>query len=50
MVTLVRINSHLSLFPCTFLKGMDVPDVELVIVNGVPDSMLQFYQVQDVFI
>lgn len=47
MVTLVRINSHLSLFPCTFLKGMDVPDVELVIVNG---SMLQFYQVQDVFI
>ena len=30
----------------TSLKGMDIPDVELVIVNGVPDSMLQFYQVE----
>ena len=24
---------------------MDIPDVEIVIVNGAPDSMLQFFQV-----
>ena len=28
---------------------MDVPDVMLVVVNGAPESMLQLYQVQDVF-
>ena len=27
------------------LKGIDIPDVEIVVVNGVPNSMLQLYQV-----
>ena len=48
MVILILIRNHLSLLNCLklkFLKGMDIPDVELVIVNGAPDSMLQFYQV-----
>ena len=27
------------------IKGMDIPDVEVVVVNGIPDSMLQLYQV-----
>ena len=48
MVILILIRNDLSLFNCLklkILKGMDIPDVELVIVNGAPDSMLQFYQV-----
>ena len=47
MVILILIRNHLSLFNCLnlILKGMDIADVKLVIVNGAPDSMLQFYQV-----
>lgn len=33
--------------PFIFLfQGIDIPDVELVIVHGVPDTMAQLYQVQ----
>lgn len=27
------------------VQGMDIPDIELVIVNGIPDTISQLYQV-----
>ena len=29
----------------TILQGMDIPDVDLVMVNGVPKNMSEMYQV-----
>ena len=33
------------IFQCGFLQGMDIPDIELVVVLGMPDTIAEFYQV-----
>ena len=37
-------TSHLPLL----MQGMDIPDVELVVVNGLPETLSQLYQVNNI--
>ena len=32
---------------CISSQGMDIPDVELVVMHGTPDTVSQFYQVEE---
>ena len=41
--TLLMLPRQGSFYP--FSQGMDIPDIEIVVVYGVPDTVSQFYQV-----
>ena len=39
------VSMYHASFQCGFLQGMDIPDIELVVVLGMPDTIAEFYQV-----
>ena len=43
------IHSIIALYTalCILSQGMDIPDVELVVAHGTPDTVSQFYQVEE---